>query len=55
MISFFGFFSCIFTFRRGQSAPAGNSPPQFGPSAKMDFELEMVRVLNSDACADSFT
>ncbi|KAF3960236.1 hypothetical protein CMV_015032, partial [Castanea mollissima] len=26
---------------RGQGHPAGNSPPYFGPSLKLDFELEM--------------
>lgn len=43
-----------FTFSRGQSAPVGDSPPNFGPSAKLDFELEMVRVLNLDAHAVFF-
>ena len=31
----------VFLFR-GQGAPSGNSPPYFGPSLKLDFELEMV-------------
>ncbi|PIA38239.1 hypothetical protein AQUCO_02800128v1 [Aquilegia coerulea] len=30
---------------RGQSHPAGNSPPYFGPSRKLDFELEMAAVV----------
>ncbi|XP_022979078.1 fumarylacetoacetase-like [Cucurbita maxima] len=32
---------------RGQSAPIVNSPPHFGPSAKMDFELEMAAVVGT--------
>lgn len=28
---------------RGQGHPTGNSAPYFGPSRKLDFELEMVR------------
>ena len=31
-----------FASPRGQGHPAGNSPPYFGPSLKLDFELEMV-------------
>ncbi|XP_052181671.1 fumarylacetoacetase-like [Diospyros lotus] len=30
---------------RGQGHPSGNSPPYFGPSRKMDFELEMAAVV----------
>lgn len=30
------------SYHRGQAAPTGNSPPPFGPSLKLDFELEMV-------------
>ncbi|KAL7213677.1 hypothetical protein ACSBR2_016241 [Camellia fascicularis] len=30
---------------RGQGHPAGNSPPYFGPSRKLDFELEMAAVV----------
>ncbi|KAF3451807.1 hypothetical protein FNV43_RR07903 [Rhamnella rubrinervis] len=30
---------------RGQGRPAGNSPPYFGPSLKLDFELEMATVV----------
>lgn len=30
---------------RGQGHPAGNSPPYFGPSKKLDFELEMAAVV----------
>ncbi|KAK9224177.1 hypothetical protein WN944_012627 [Citrus x changshan-huyou] len=30
---------------RGQFAPSGNSPPPFGPSQKLDFELEMAAVV----------
>ncbi|KAF5190906.1 Fumarylacetoacetase [Thalictrum thalictroides] len=30
---------------RGQSHPVGNSPPYFGPSRKLDFELEMAAVV----------
>ncbi|XP_057497953.1 fumarylacetoacetase-like [Actinidia eriantha] len=30
---------------RGQSHPTGNSPPYFGPSLKLDFELEMAVVV----------
>lgn len=30
-------------YLRGQGAPTGNSPPYFGPSLKLDFELEMVK------------
>uniref|UniRef100_M1B0U8 Fumarylacetoacetase n=1 Tax=Solanum tuberosum TaxID=4113 RepID=M1B0U8_SOLTU len=29
---------------RGQGHPTGNSAPYFGPSRKLDFELEMVRM-----------
>lgn len=29
---------------RGQGHPTGNSAPYFGPSRKLDFELEMVRI-----------
>lgn len=35
--------SAILVLFRGQDRPVGNSPPYFGPSRKMDFELEMVR------------
>lgn len=31
-----------FYVSRGQGHPSGNSPPYFGPSRKLDFELEMV-------------
>jgi hypothetical protein len=31
-----------FCVSRGQGHPSGNSPPYFGPSRKLDFELEMV-------------
>ncbi|XP_020520298.1 fumarylacetoacetase isoform X1 [Amborella trichopoda] len=30
---------------RGQSFPVGNSPPYFGPSLKLDFELEMAAIV----------
>ncbi|OVA10068.1 Fumarylacetoacetase [Macleaya cordata] len=30
---------------RGQGRPVGNSPPYFGPSVKLDFELEMAAVV----------
>ncbi|XP_022723377.1 fumarylacetoacetase [Durio zibethinus] len=30
---------------RGQGYPAGDSPPYFGPSLKLDFELEMAAVV----------
>lgn len=30
---------------RGQGHPAGNTPPYFGPSRKLDFELEMAAVV----------
>ncbi|XP_042481400.1 fumarylacetoacetase [Macadamia integrifolia] len=30
---------------RGQGHPVGNSPPYFGPSLKLDFELEMAAVV----------
>ncbi|CAH9093486.1 unnamed protein product [Cuscuta epithymum] len=30
---------------RGQDRPVGNSPPYFGPSRKMDFELELAAVV----------
>ncbi|KAH7545292.1 fumarylacetoacetase [Ziziphus jujuba] len=30
---------------RGQSHPTGNSPPYFGPSLKLDYELEMAAVV----------
>ncbi|KAK1307481.1 hypothetical protein QJS10_CPA10g01907 [Acorus calamus] len=30
---------------RGQGPPSGNSPPSFGPSQKLDFELEMAAVV----------
>ncbi|KAJ4704024.1 putative fumarylacetoacetase [Melia azedarach] len=30
---------------RGQGSPSGNSPPSFGPSQKLDFELEMAAVI----------
>jgi fumarylacetoacetase len=30
---------------RGQGYPTGNSPPYFGPSQKLDFELEMASVV----------
>ncbi|KAK1434766.1 hypothetical protein QVD17_00517 [Tagetes erecta] len=30
---------------RGQGHPSGNSPPYFGPSRKLDFELEMAVVV----------
>ncbi|KAL5988010.1 hypothetical protein ACLOJK_035773 [Asimina triloba] len=30
---------------RGQGHPVGNSPPKFGPSLKLDFELEMAAVI----------
>ncbi|XP_050234451.1 fumarylacetoacetase [Mercurialis annua] len=30
---------------RGQGHPAANSPPSFGPSQKLDFELEMAAVV----------
>lgn len=32
-------------FVRGQGHPTGNSTPYFGPSRKLDFELEMVSFL----------
>ena len=31
-------------FGRGQGYPSPNAPPYFGPSKKLDFELEMVSV-----------
>ncbi|KAJ7967776.1 putative fumarylacetoacetase [Quillaja saponaria] len=30
---------------RGQGHPTGNSPPYFGPSLKLDFELEMATIV----------
>ncbi|XP_057839654.2 fumarylacetoacetase [Cryptomeria japonica] len=30
---------------RGQKRPVGNSPPGFGPSVKLDFELEMAMLV----------
>ncbi|KAH9613669.1 hypothetical protein KSS87_005169 [Heliosperma pusillum] len=30
---------------RGQAPPAGKSPPYFGPSRKLDFELEMAAIV----------
>ncbi|KAK4760229.1 hypothetical protein SAY87_023360 [Trapa incisa] len=30
---------------RGQGHPSGNSPPYFGPTQKLDFELEMAAVV----------
>ncbi|KAF3451810.1 hypothetical protein FNV43_RR07906 [Rhamnella rubrinervis] len=30
---------------RGQGHPSGNSPPYFGPSLKLDYELEMAAVV----------
>ncbi|KAF3451809.1 hypothetical protein FNV43_RR07905 [Rhamnella rubrinervis] len=30
---------------RGQGHPAGNSPPYFGPSLKLDYEMEMAAVV----------
>ncbi|XP_027184696.1 fumarylacetoacetase [Coffea eugenioides] len=30
---------------RGQAHPTGNSPPYFGPSRRLDFELEMAAVV----------
>ncbi|XP_078443574.1 fumarylacetoacetase isoform X2 [Wolffia australiana] len=30
---------------RGQAYPAANSPPYFGPSKKLDFELEMAAIV----------
>ncbi|KAF6144967.1 hypothetical protein GIB67_013318 [Kingdonia uniflora] len=30
---------------KGQARPVGNSPPYFGPSEKLDFELEMAAVV----------
>ncbi|KAL8158702.1 hypothetical protein V2J09_000239 [Rumex salicifolius] len=30
---------------RGQGSPAGNSTPYFGPSRKLDFELEMATII----------
>ncbi|XP_021895255.1 fumarylacetoacetase [Carica papaya] len=30
---------------RGQGFPIGNSPPSFGPSMKLDFELEMAAIV----------
>ncbi|KAG6475585.1 fumarylacetoacetase-like [Zingiber officinale] len=30
---------------RGQAYPTGNSPPYFGPTQKMDFELEMAAIV----------
>uniref|UniRef100_A0A2P2LII2 Fumarylacetoacetase n=2 Tax=Rhizophora mucronata TaxID=61149 RepID=A0A2P2LII2_RHIMU len=32
---------------RGQSAPTGSSTPNFGPSQKIDFELEMATVVGT--------
>ncbi|KAL8153713.1 hypothetical protein V2J09_011473 [Rumex salicifolius] len=32
---------------KGQGAPAGNSPPYFGPSLKLDFELEMGAIVGT--------
>lgn len=51
--SYMAFIDCFFIFSyyyflvptRGQGHPAGNSPPYFGPSRKLDFELEMVSFL----------
>jgi fumarylacetoacetase len=30
---------------RGQGHPTGNAPPYFGPSLKLDFELEMAAIV----------
>lgn len=47
MILFLGHILIFYFFHmfylRGQGAPTGNSPPYFGPSLKLDFELEMVK------------
>ncbi|KAL2483852.1 fumarylacetoacetase [Forsythia ovata] len=32
---------------RGQGHPTGNSPPYFGPSRKLDFEMEMAAVVGA--------
>jgi len=37
--------SCCFVLSRGQAHPSGGSKPYFGPSLKLDFELEMVSLL----------
>lgn len=42
VVLLFDYFSL---FCRGQGHPTGNSPPYFGPSKKLDFELEMVSFL----------
>lgn len=34
----------MFFYYRGQGHPTPNNPPYFGPSRKLDFELEMVRL-----------
>ncbi|CAH9119310.1 unnamed protein product [Cuscuta europaea] len=36
---------CNLDHFRGQDRPVGNSPPYFGPSRKMDFELELAAVV----------
>jgi hypothetical protein len=40
----------FFVFFRGQSHPIGSSQPSFGPSQKLDFELEMVSFLHTSQC-----
>lgn len=45
LVGFLLIFTLVIFLCRGQDRPKGNSPPYFGPSRKMDFELEMVRVL----------
>lgn len=37
--------SRCFVLSRGQAHPSGGSTPYFGPSLKLDFELEMVSLL----------
>lgn len=45
MPSGFRLFHHFSLFFRGQGHPTGNSAPYFGPSRKLDFELEMVSFL----------
>uniref|UniRef100_A0A7N0UEC3 Fumarylacetoacetase n=1 Tax=Kalanchoe fedtschenkoi TaxID=63787 RepID=A0A7N0UEC3_KALFE len=39
------FMTYAFYHFRGQAHPAGDSPPYFGPTKKLDFELEMAAVV----------
>jgi hypothetical protein len=44
-VSSFALLIDYFSALRGQGHPTGNSGPYFGPSQKLDFELEMVSFL----------